>query len=530
MALAAGVLPLWVGRHLPLVDLPQHLHLISALHRLDDPTTLYPELLEARGELTPYLGYYYAASLLNWLLPLDVANKVFLSAYVAGLPLSVAFLLRAFGRPTWPALLTVPLAYGDSFGWGFVNYCASLPLTFLCMGAFVRCLQEPRRRKPWAVLLAVTLVGVLLMHVQAFAFLAFALPLLLVTTRAPEDAHLSGMERLGPRVAALVGVLPGVVLFLLWFGGRLSKPPEVAYGQPWKAWGPTFSPQNLNWKGGVRFPAPLAECLKAHVLQNWRELPSLPANLLRDGSDRYALYALCLVAAVALGLGIFGAVMRRTQAERREGPVERWRLLGLGAIALAMFFVLPFDINGYVYYLNTRYVHLALPLLVAALPLVEQRFVVPLRWAGAACAVVLALPLGRAFAEFNREMAPLDRIAEEAARKPRVMGLIYDTSSRVMTHPVFLHAASEIARAQGGITNFSFASTPHSPLKYKGEVPPTFPSEWRPWDLSMERQGYYYDHFLLRGRRPQQTALAPFLGSELVVADEQGPFTLVRRR
>ncbi|HET9452563.1 MAG TPA: hypothetical protein VFO83_16855, partial [Aggregicoccus sp.] len=139
-ALLCGVLPLWVGAHLPMVDLPQHLHLISALHRLEDPTTLYPQLLQARGELTPYLGYYYVVSGLSWLLPLELANRLFLSLYVAGLPLALAFLLRTLARPAWPSLLALPFAYGDSFGWGFVNYLAALPLAVLSCALFVRCL------------------------------------------------------------------------------------------------------------------------------------------------------------------------------------------------------------------------------------------------------------------------------------------------------------------------------------------------------------------------------------------------------
>src|SRR5947208_11183100 len=109
-ALLVGIIPLWVTRHLPMVDLPQHLHLISVLHRLDDASTLYPRLFESRGELNPYLGYYHLVSLLNWLLPLEAANKVFLSAVVAGLPLSLAFLLRSVCRPEWPSLLCVPFS------------------------------------------------------------------------------------------------------------------------------------------------------------------------------------------------------------------------------------------------------------------------------------------------------------------------------------------------------------------------------------------------------------------------------------
>ena len=68
----------------------------------------------------------------------------------------------------------------------------------------------------------------------------------LLTTPVPEDASVKGFTaRLKPRVPALVGVLPGVLLFFLWVGLRLGQPSEIAPGQPWKAWGPMFSPQNL---------------------------------------------------------------------------------------------------------------------------------------------------------------------------------------------------------------------------------------------------------------------------------------------
>jgi hypothetical protein len=149
-----------------MVDLPQHLHLISVLHRLDDPTTLYPQVFAARGELTPYLGYYHLVSLLSWLLPLELANRLFLTALVVGLPLAMAFLLRALGRPRWPAALTVPFAYGDSFGWGFVNSGASFVLALLAAGLFVRGLVDVPRRRAWCAASGLTLLAVLLMHVQ----------------------------------------------------------------------------------------------------------------------------------------------------------------------------------------------------------------------------------------------------------------------------------------------------------------------------------------------------------------------------
>jgi hypothetical protein len=509
LALLLGVLPLWVARQLPMVDLPQHLHLISVLHRLEDPTTLYPEFFAARNTLTPYLGYYYLVSALNWLLPLEVANRLFLSTYVAGLPLSIAFLLRALGRPTWPSLLALPFSYGDSFGWGFVNYCASLPLAVLCCGLFVRALTDVPRRRAWAAGLAVCLVAVLLFHVQSFFFLALGLPWLLSTTRVPEDGEARGpRERLRPRLWALAGVTPAVLLFFGWVALRLGQPAEIAPGEPWKAWGPLFSEQNLAFKS---------------FEQNRQELLYVLANLFHDGSDRWPLQGVIGVAVVGAVLGL---VLR---GPRPEGPVARFRLLGLGLIALALYFLLPTDIRGYIYYLNTRYAHLAAALLVASVPATRpqlQRFHL---WASVACALLLGGVLTRGFLAFSREAAEWDALVAATAPKPRVMGLVFVAGSRVVRLPVFIHSAAVLARERGGLTNFSFALTPHSPLRYQGTPPPTFPSEWQPHAFQYASHGRFYDHFLVRGVHPARI-FGPLLESELSMVAQSGDTWLVRRR
>ncbi|XXF75884.1 hypothetical protein P2318_22875 [Myxococcaceae bacterium GXIMD 01537] len=507
--LLLGVLPLWVSEHLPMADLPQHLHLISVLHRLDDPTTLYPEFFAARHALTPYLGYYYAVSALNWLLPLDVANRLFLSAFVVGMPLALAFLLRSLGRPTWPALLSLPFAYGDSFGWGFINYLASQPLAILCCGLFVRTLTDTARRRAWAWGLAACLVAVLLFHVQSFFFLALGLPWLLLTTPVPEDAGARGLAaRLRPRVPALLGVVPGVLTFFVWVGLRMGQPAEIAPGQPWKAWGPMLSPENLAWKG---------------FAQNRDEFFHLLADLFVDGSDRWLLYAVGLVAAAALVAGLVAG------GPRAEGPVARWRMPGLGLLALALYFLLPLDIRGYIYYLNPRYAHLAAALLVASVPVARPALQRPLMWASAACALLLAVVLGQGFRAFSREASEWDALIAATPPRARVMGLIYLWDSRVIRFPAFLHSAAELARARGGVANFSFALTPHSPLRYRREPPPTFPSEWKPREFDYATQGGFYDVFLVRGTSPA-SIFGARLQSELAVVAHSGESWLVRRR
>jgi hypothetical protein len=547
-ALICGVAPLWATQALPLVDLPQHLHLISVLHRLNDASTLYPEIFARRPELTPYLGYYYAVSLLNWLMPLELANRVFLSAYVAGLPLSLAFLLRSLKRPAWPALLALPFAYGDSFAWGFINYCASLPLALTTCGFFVRTIEDVPRRKTWAIALAASLVAVLLFHVQAFAWLGVALPFLLLTTPAPEG------KSWRPRVPALVGVMPGVILFVLWVGLRVGQPQEIAPGQPWRSWGPMLSKENLAWKS---LEQNLAEFItlprgpdgSARVMDT--SFPIL-AGMTPDGSDQRAVK---LVFLIALGVVLFGAwrafgsgvLSARAVKEKGlvpqliaglkglfrlpgdEGPIARWRIVGLMALAMILYFALPFDIRGYMYYLNTRYAHLAAALLVCSVPALPEVWSKRLVYLAAVSALILMLPLRAAFQGFDAESRALTELAKSAAPKPRVMGLVYATGSRAVTHPVYLHSSCVLARERGGLTNFSFALTPHSPLMYRGPPPPTFASEWRPDMMRWEEQGNAYDHFVLRGVRPEQI-FGPRLQSELFVAAQSGDFFLVRKR
>jgi hypothetical protein len=520
-ALLCAVVPLWSSQALPLVDLPQHLHLISVLHRLDDASTLYPEMFAQRPELTPYLGYYYAVSALHYLMPLEVANRLFLSAYVAGLALSLGFFLRALRRPSWPALLALPFAYGDSFAWGFVNFCAALPLAITCCALFVLAITDPTRRTRSALGLGFSLTAVLLFHVQVFAWLAGALPLLLLMTPAPE-----GPTSLRARLPALVGVLPGVLLFLAWMGTRLGHEPEIAPGEPWKAWGPMLSEQNLAYKS---FDQNLADL----VLPKELSFPIL-GSITSDGSDQYAVrlvFALALAATLLALVIRFGSGARARASARAllEGHIARLRLPALFGLSLAMFFLLPFDIRGYSYYMNTRYSHLAAALLVCCVPPLSVRLSRWAVWAAALAAPVLAVPLTQAFVGFDEESRPLRALAAAAGEKPRVMGLIYRTSSRHVRYPVYIHAACDVARAKGGLTNFSFAFTPHSPLMYPHLTPPTFPSEWHPEQMHWQSQGSYYDHFVLRGRHPQEQ-FGALLGRELYIAAEADDFYLVRKR
>lgn len=515
LALLGGIAPLWSSVDLPLVDMPQHLHLISVLHRLDDANTLYPELYAARHALTPYLGYYYPVHLLGWVLPLETANRLFLSAYVVGMPLSLAFLLRCLHRQTWPSLLALPLAYGDSFGWGFINFVAALPLTFLTLGLFLRAVEAPseRVRVRFAIGMGLTLLCVLILHVQAFGYLAFALPWLLAMARGPRAGAGLGAW-ISDRRAALLGVSPPVGLFLLWLADRPSEAQEIEPGAPWKAWGATFSPENMRFEG-----------LETKLVA----LPGRAMGLLRDGHDALLLWGVVGLIVLALLAGFFQP-FRAPSTGMRGDPRRRLTAWGLPLIAFALYVLTPFDIHGLVYYLSPRFVHVAGPLfVVAAVPLLDPRGQRLGLLGAAVLAVLLGVVLGRGFRAFDREAAPIRALAPLAGPRPLVMGLIYDRGSEVMRLPVHLHAAATIARLNGGAPNFSFAQTPHSPLRYRGESPPSFPSEWRPQAFRFARHGVHYDAFLVRGGSPEQ-AFGAALGRRVEVVGQHDALWLLRRR
>ena len=508
----AAVVPLWAGRNLPLVDLPQHLYIISVLHRLRDATTLYPLYFELRQGLNPYFGYYYLVGLLHSLLPLELANRVFLSVYAAGVPLSLAFLLRSLKRPAWPALLAVPFAYGDSLAWGFINYCAALPLTFLSLGMCLRALTATTRRLLWAVMFAASLAAVLAMHIQPLAYLALALPFLLLTTPVPADRSSGSLGgRLASRWPVLLGLAPAAIACAGWLALRLSHPTEVAFGVPGKVWGPLLSRANLPYD-------PFANRLAS--------LWQLPANLFQDGSDRWGLH---VVSALALFAILFALLTARQRQHSTEGWLERSRLAGLSAIGFALVFAMPRDIRGYMYYVAPRFVLLAAPLLIISVPRLPARPARVFLWLAAACAVVTAVPLCRGFAAFDREARSLERLVAAAGARPMVMGLIFDPHSRIVAHPVYQHSAAVIARERGGVPDYSFILAPYAPVRFRVAAPPLLPYGWEPRTFDYTAQGWAYDHFLIRGADPARI-FGSRLGNELAIAARSGEFWLVRRK
>ena len=137
--------------------------------------------------------------------------------------------------------------------------------------------------------------------------------------------------------------------------------------------------------------------------------------------------------------------------------------------------------------------------------------------------------LARGVHAFQAECAPLEALTARVPPRSLVAGLLFDSGSRVVTHPVFLHAAADVARASGGTSHFSFALQPHIPVRYTVRPPRAPVSEWRPDQFRFDTMGNDYDYFLVRGVAPERLFAAPLQRGAVSILAREGGWSLLQR-
>ena len=511
IALVACIAPLWAARDLPMVDLPQHLYVLSALRHLHDAGSIFAQTFEYRFRFTPYLGYYAGVGALEWVLPLETANRVFLTLVVLAFPLSVAFLLQTLRRPAWPALLAAPLAYGDSFAWGFVNSLAAMPLAVATLAAFVRAIERPAERGRWSAWVAVTSLVGFLMHPAPVAFLALALPWALLTSPAPDDRRgQPPREWLAHRALPLAGLLPLLVAIIAWLATTGAAPSAAPGGGP------------SALRGILSASAWTHESLRS----NLGAFLWLLAAELRDNTDQLSLVGTLLLFVLAPIVRFFEDPPAADPLVR--GP-ERLRRAGFAGIAFALFLALPTAIRGQIQYLSPRFAMLTAMLATALMPRMGRRAKPAFVAASTLLVLVSGAMLSRGFRRFSDEAASLRRLASACADHPRVLGLVFEPHSDVVWRPVYLHAGAVLARLRAGVPAYTLAGGNQIPLRYRHDTGLAPQAEWQPERFDFATMGAAYDHFLVRGAKPD-SLFGPRLGSELEIAAHEGDWWLVRRR
>lgn len=475
-----AVVPLWVGRFLPLFDYPAHLIVPAAMLHASDPAARIFELYDHHIGLNPNSLHYAFTWALARVLPLEVASKVFLSLAVAALPWAMVFALQTFGRDWRLAFLAVPLCYSRAFWYGFVGHCAALSLSLVVLSLVAVQVRTPSRRTAtWLALMMLVLP-----FAHFFTMLVTFGAAVVVAVR----------ERGFRSLPAAAPVLVGPAVMVPWFLSALEHPtgrPNIE-GQAFALWG---GPRDL-----------LA------MLSHW----------FMDGYANHLDEAVAVTAIVVLALLFILPAFGEHSKVTSVVPLTLALVFALG------YFVLPFELHRPFEWwaMNVRLIPMAYLWLVVAVPISTltvggRRLLIPL----VGVTVFYFGYVAFDFARFNRREAGLSVVLEKVPKGASVLGLF--TGYREPMHYMhFEHFyASAYAVVRGGGVSAPFTSIPQA--WWNPKAVPAHPIGGDAARFSFAEHGAGFSHFLVRVDTAPGNVADPLVGRpEVSLIEESLPWRL----
>ena len=403
------------------------------------------------GELTPYWGHYVALVALGRFMTVDAAARVFLTLYVVALPFSAMALARALGRPARLGLLALPLA---------LNAQPLLRLHRLlrehgapAVGA--RAPRAPGRgavRAPRGAGIAILAAAIFYTHVQSFAFLLLAAPILAACGDAPVKRAL----RAWPLLPATLG------LFLPWL--YLSTTPQPGADRYFPALDETRSTYASPWErlAGIPDNSPARSRTEATTRC------SRPGRWPWRGGDRGP---------------------RRGRGRRPTGarPRSCWRPSSATSSCPSRS-----RASGTSPSASPGWPRSSPRCCSASAP----------RWIPAATLALAAATAANAawhHVAFEREAAPFDRALATIPPGARVLGLVFDTRGQVMERWPYLHFEQYAVVRGGGMAAHSFTANSPMPVRLRRMARVPAPEVWHPGIPLRRCTREHFDYFLVRG-------------------------------
>jgi hypothetical protein len=498
VGIAVQCLPVLLTRVLPFHDAAGVIGLSGVLAHLDDPVTrdFYTVDYGAYPSIA-YFGWAWLAAQLH--VPVDAAFNVFIALFcLAGPPLALLLVLRAFRKPRLLALLALPIGYHHQIWYGFLGSAAAITGLLLAL-AFARELAERPRLANHVGLAAATLF-VALCHPFALALTLMVVAPVLVWP-APAGRRWLMAVRLGC-------FLPTVLFLAAWarsfFGAGAT---DARDGASW-----TF---RLARELRLQRP-PLGEDLA--IFFQW-----LNGGYLGHVDD--------VITAVALaGLAVFLIAGVRGQPTSNRGS-SLW--LGWAGLALALgYLLLPMKLYWPTYWWGLRG-RCVVPLFLVAVAAVRVRPRGLPAWAAvpsALAGLIFAIYVGADFRGHWRGRA-LEGFDQAIAAVPPGHSLLYfavfPEPHYTLPHPYI--AQYYVARTGGRATPF-LGGHPGSYWVTQKPAP-----EAPPWgdrtQFVWQDHGLGYDYFLVEMplEGPQIDPLSNVPTGAVTKLVSRGPWRLYRR-
>lgn len=476
----ASTVPIWLVDFPPIQDLPQHLATIRVLHDYANPQFAFATYFTTALSKTQYLTYYFAVHLLAYPFGIFLANKLFISASLIGLPYSARALGRRLGSDPWNALLVLPLAWSSQLILGFVNFVAAIPLMLWGIAVAV----DLKETFSWRRVGLLTGISVLCFytHVVPFGILALG-------------AGLVGIGR-DFRVTAkrLVALLPAAVAAAIW----LARAPAGAAARTAAFGTNTAGPKPVfeRWDQALTAVSTwLTDILQSEI----------------DEKTFVAWVALVLITATA-------GEMLQTDTTRSSA---RRRLAVVLALTMLGYFIAPSSYS-WIWPIKGRFPILAAILLVPLLPPLKKGWAVAIQLLAAGAGLVDFHATGSAFLAFQQqELGDLPTAIASIPKGQRVAGLIFDASSRQVKFSPFLHSVAWYQAYRGGAVMFTFADFAASPIVFRenNRPPRVRPRwEWMPGAVDPVRDLSWFDYVLVRGG-PGRIAQVPSVWERIHASD-----------
>jgi len=457
--LLVTLVPLWVARCLPCVDLPQHLDSVSIMRRL--------AVSNSGGAVAYSLRMYPTHNLLHLILMyllslpggIELAAKLFFSAYVIAFGLALDYLLRVLRADRWLGLTALLFVYNFNFFWGFPGMLAALPLLLFVLALELEWLQAGKQSViRWFLLALVWVVG-FLAHALGLALMVVLFCVVLLCCQNGSRAR----KRVGILLTTLVPVL---VLFVA----------------PWLL---------VVDHGVPRVPL-------SQVVESYRESSPLARLLevdLQVGSRDAVTRVLVALVPLTVVLRLVFAVRRRGLAELRSMPLLTASCLA-GA-CFAGYLLLPAR-YGMITILSDRFAtfgYVFLAIVFGLTPELTGRMRRAFPFAVAIALLVNASNIAWRFWSMDRVARPGMKMIDSLPADKSVLGLIYsDAGLRMFGYPVLLHFATYYPALRGGFAGYTFAQMAYSPVRFVGqreflatgdEIAPwrhVFPDGWSDYD------------------------------------------------
>ncbi|HEY2295778.1 MAG TPA: hypothetical protein VGM86_34175 [Thermoanaerobaculia bacterium] len=476
LALAAAalwVLPLWVVRFPPMVDYPQQLALSAILRWYSDPVRRFRETYEL-ALWTPHGLFKLLTAGLAWVVPIQWAGKLVVSASLLGVGLAALALCRRAGRPGWYALLALALTYNTVFYWGFVDNLLAIPLALggvaMADGLFERSIERPFGWRSWLALAGVCLLFYTV-HLQFLLLFAGMVGWIAICRRPPWKRLALWLSALVPGVAACLAVMA--------YGVLRTAPGVIS-----------------EYERRMRSAPPLRLPVTTKLLR----LPDLLFGPYPDWTGW-----------VLLGLLGVTAVLAVAFRERSSSPdlLFRTRFATLAGWLVLLYLILPEFRGGYL--IADRVAPFAAMMAVIALPppLPERRRLVAVL-VGVVVAIQFMQTLS-AFLRFRGESAGLEELLAGTEPGQNLGGLIFDRQSASWRGmPVYLHFPAYYQVEKGGRILFSFAELFQTSARFRpGKSWDDLLREWNDWNPQLfdyRRHGGRFRYFLVRGTLADVTA------------------------